>query len=185
MSAHKKAPSCTRKLLVGYDFEPDGDVALDAALDQAAMDPGAEVHVLFVDVNETSTRHVGDAPPKQRILAALENIEKRIEPRLAEARRRHPQASFRRVIVHFRAGAPAPIILELAVELDADLIVVGTHDKKGLRHLVLGSVAEDVVHHATCPVFVARNKAHPAAESAPVPVLRWLGMGRATASGAT
>ena len=49
---------------------------------------------------------------------------------------------------------------DYAKEVGADCIVVGTHNRRGLRRLVLGSVAEDVVHMATCPVIVARPKVH-------------------------
>lgn len=48
----------------------------------------------------------------------------------------------------------APYILERAEELGADLIVLGSHGRKGLQHLLMGSVAEHVVHHARCPVMV-------------------------------
>lgn len=48
----------------------------------------------------------------------------------------------------------APYIVERAEELKADLIVMGSHGRKGLQHLLMGSVAEHVVHHARCPVMV-------------------------------
>lgn len=48
----------------------------------------------------------------------------------------------------------SPYIVERAEELKADLIVMGSHGRKGLQHLLMGSVAEHVVHHARCPVMV-------------------------------
>lgn len=48
----------------------------------------------------------------------------------------------------------APYIVERAEELKADMIVMGSHGRKGLQHLLMGSVAEHVVHHARCPVMV-------------------------------
>jgi nucleotide-binding universal stress UspA family protein len=52
-----------------------------------------------------------------------------------------------------REGVPHLEILEAAKALGADLIVLGTHGKTGIEHLLLGSVAERVVRHATVPVI--------------------------------
>jgi nucleotide-binding universal stress UspA family protein len=54
-------------------------------------------------------------------------------------------------------GSAAQATLEVARELRADLIVMGTHGRRGAAHLFLGSVAERVVREATCPVLVARE----------------------------
>lgn len=54
-------------------------------------------------------------------------------------------------------GEPARVILDLAREHGADLIVTGTHGRKGGAHLFLGSVAETVVRRSECPVLVARG----------------------------
>jgi nucleotide-binding universal stress UspA family protein len=53
-------------------------------------------------------------------------------------------------------GYPAYAIVEEAKRADVDLIAVGTHGHSGLKHFFLGSVAERVVHHASCPVFTSR-----------------------------
>jgi nucleotide-binding universal stress UspA family protein len=59
-----------------------------------------------------------------------------------------------------RIGSPAANILEVARSLPADLIVISTHGRTGLKHVVLGSVAEHVVQRAPCPVFVVRECEH-------------------------
>lgn len=57
---------------------------------------------------------------------------------------------------------PLPGILTDAVQdLQADLLVVGTHGRKGVAHLLLGSVAEKLLRIAPCPVLVVRPTAHP------------------------
>ncbi len=56
----------------------------------------------------------------------------------------------------FVTGRPAEKIVEMAAKLKQDLIVISTHGYTGLRHLFLGSVAERVLRHATCPVWVVR-----------------------------
>lgn len=60
--------------------------------------------------------------------------------------------------VHHRmeAGEPASVILRVAEENPFDLIVMGTHGRKGFERLVMGSVAERVVRQAHCPVLTVR-----------------------------
>ena len=58
---------------------------------------------------------------------------------------------------HIRAGGPASEIVDLAREQAADLIVISTHGRTGLSHVLIGSVAEHVVQRAPCPVLVVRE----------------------------
>lgn len=62
------------------------------------------------------------------------------------------------VTVEYRMGQgnPPEVILHLARELSADLIVMGSHGRTGLARALLGSVAEAVVRAATCPVLTIR-----------------------------
>jgi universal stress protein A len=55
-----------------------------------------------------------------------------------------------------RFGAPTMGIVDLAKSLPADMIVISTHGRTGLKHVLMGSVAEYVVRHAPCPVLVVR-----------------------------
>jgi nucleotide-binding universal stress UspA family protein len=55
-----------------------------------------------------------------------------------------------------REGKPADQILATAREWEADVIVIGTHGRSGVSRLLLGSTAESVVRHATCPVLVIK-----------------------------
>ena len=59
-----------------------------------------------------------------------------------------------------RLGAPANEIIETARTLESDLIVLSTHGRTGLKHLLLGSVAEHVVRRAPCPVLIVREREH-------------------------
>ena len=56
-------------------------------------------------------------------------------------------------------GNPARKIVEYASDHDVDLLVIGTHGRSGLSHLLMGSVAERVVRTAPCPVFTTRGPA--------------------------
>ena len=72
-------------------------------------------------------------------------------------------------------GQPAKAIVDHAIAINADLIVMGTHGRTGLAHLLMGSVAEHVVRAATCPVLTVRERACaeealPAAANVTVPL---------------
>lgn len=54
-------------------------------------------------------------------------------------------------------GHPHHVIVDKAKELGVDVIVIATQGRTGLAHVLLGSVAERVIRHAPCPVFVVRN----------------------------
>ncbi|MBL8792304.1 MAG: universal stress protein [Planctomycetia bacterium] len=68
-------------------------------------------------------------------------------------------------------GDPADTIVRTAEEAGCDLIVLGTHGRRGLTRLLMGSVAEQVVRRAPCPVLTAKTPAATAAETAQ-PVLQ-------------
>lgn len=55
------------------------------------------------------------------------------------------------------AGSPAAEIVRCAEEREVDLVVMGTHGRGGVKHLLLGSVAEQVIRTAPCPVLVVRS----------------------------
>jgi len=53
-------------------------------------------------------------------------------------------------------GNPADVILDKSRELDVNLVIMGSHGKKGLSRLIMGSVAETVVRKANCPVLIVK-----------------------------
>lgn len=59
-----------------------------------------------------------------------------------------------------RTGRPWQEIVRFAKEDDTDLLVISTHGYTGLKHALLGSVAEKIVRHAPCPVLVVRDEEH-------------------------
>lgn len=59
---------------------------------------------------------------------------------------------------HVVSGIPADEIIEMARKLDCTLIVLGTHGRTGLDHILFGSTAERVVRHAPCPVLTVRQR---------------------------
>ena len=57
-----------------------------------------------------------------------------------------------------RTGSPADEIVDAAKEMGVDLIILSTHGRTGLKHLLLGSMTENVVRRAPCPVLVVRER---------------------------
>jgi nucleotide-binding universal stress UspA family protein len=72
---------------------------------------------------------------------------------LAQTQARDPQVRIEHLLVE---GDPATEILRTAAEVPCDLIVMGTHGRTGLTRLILGSVAEQVLRQAPCPVLTVK-----------------------------
>lgn len=88
----------------------------------------------------------------------LEEIEKGVEE---ETRRALPEGTKGlEAVTLIRHGRPFEEILGVARELEVDLIVMGTHGRSGLSHILLGSTAERVVRSAPCPVLTVRHPEH-------------------------
>jgi nucleotide-binding universal stress UspA family protein len=117
----------------------------------------ADAHLLHV------IRDFGDAGEiagellslQVRLARVPEELKKRVEAVLASK----PV----KLTAHVRAGSVVRSILQTAADIDADLIVLGTHKRTGVEKLVLGSVAERVLKEAQCPVLIAVPKDHAAA----------------------
>jgi universal stress protein A len=80
-----------------------------------------------------------------------------LEHHVRMARRQCPAP----VTGHFAQGDPADEILKCTRSLNADIVIVGTHDHVGLEKLLLGSVAAKVAKSAPCPVLIFRQKQRP------------------------
>ena len=145
------------RIVVGLDLSETGDHALRAALRLCRRLPGSELHVTYVIHAE---RGLHDA--KQ--LAELEQLLPKRMDELHEHVTRVCQpeqagSTFsQETVFHLRIGEPAEALHQVAVDVDADLIVVGTHARRGLEKLLLGSVAQSLIQIAQVPVLVARPK---------------------------
>jgi nucleotide-binding universal stress UspA family protein len=63
------------------------------------------------------------------------------------------------VVTRVEVGDAGPMIVWVAQQIGADVVVVGSHGRGALKRLVSGSVSEHVVHHSPCPVLVVRQGA--------------------------
>jgi nucleotide-binding universal stress UspA family protein len=148
----------TSVVLVGIDFTDSSQEALATAENLARAAPRAELHL----VHAFSLPSIPADP--QELFARAENA---FSGRLAAAREKVDKMAaaathgISRVTGHVRMGGPASTIVELASEIGADLIVVGSAQRTGVSRLVFGSVAEKVARTAPCPVLVVRPKEIP------------------------
>jgi len=86
------------------------------------------------------------------------------DERMADGQRALDQtaaAMNRKVETRLVEGDPGIAICEVANEVSADAVVMGSHGHGGVRRALLGSVADYVVRHATCPVVVSGSGTHP------------------------
>jgi nucleotide-binding universal stress UspA family protein len=147
-------------LLVGVDFSESADRALQEAFAQASQRANAEVHVLSaLPVASDEARYavsVYTALDEAPLLdTAIQRLRTHVELQLEKFRLAYPDAQLGfRMVSHAHVATAAHSIVQLASDLGADLIVIGTHNPKGIERLLLGSVAESTVRNARCPVLV-------------------------------
>lgn len=144
-----------KQILVPVDFSPPSWQALEDATALAKMF-GAEVDLLHVWDLPSLVHPAEVAPGSSLSPSVIEAISGRAQQQL-EAFVSHARMKGH-VIRNARAvgGEPYRSIVETADEGRYDLVVVGTHGRKALSRVFLGSVAERIVRHAPCRVLVAR-----------------------------
>ena len=147
-----KSPLKLKRILVPIDFSECSKKALQYAL-PLAKEQHAELTLLYVVPPAYS--------PGQSTGVDYTQLETSLkvsgETELAKlARNEVSREIFVDTLV--RVGSPPREIIETARKLPADLIVISTHGRTGLKHVFLGSVAEYVVQRAPCPVFVVREQ---------------------------
>ncbi len=160
-------PSHGYVAVVGVDFSDMSNKALDQALEVTGLRAG-EVHVVYVESDlPLDPMFAGVLQASLPAEELLESVRKRAAERLDAVQTLHGKLAVKRVVVHVRRGSAADEIAQLAADLDADLVVVGSHGRRGVSRLVLGSVAERVSRLARCAVWIIRPKAHDASERIP------------------
>jgi len=139
------------RILVPLDFSPASMEALDYAV-SIAKQFHAAIHLLHVYPPDEAL-----APGAGHLLFESAEAMERLNEELTGIHRKHAP-TFRPENCHIRGGRPYQEIVQLAREIDADLITLSTRGHSGLKHLLLGSTAERVVRSAPCPVLVARKR---------------------------
>jgi nucleotide-binding universal stress UspA family protein len=144
-----------KNILVPSDFSECSEQAVLYGL-ELARKFDATLHLLHVvqDPAAQAWAAEGFAMP---LLEVIEQWQKQAEERLTAA---VPLADRARVRAAATVGSPYPEILRYAEEQEIDLIVMGTHGRGGVRHMLLGSIAEKVVRRSPCPVLTVRHPQH-------------------------
>ena len=137
-----------KKILCPVDLDDNIAITLDAA-EPSARQSDAEIVVLHVVpvVLRSETDPLSAELYKSRVDAA--------RLKLAELARPHLRGLRCEFVVE--QGEPAAVIVTMANQLRADLLVMTTHGRRGLSRLILGSVAETVMRRVQCPVMIARD----------------------------
>ena len=144
-----------RRILMATDFSPASEAAFAEAA-RLARESAAVLTLLHVYENPT-----GAAVPYLPVSGYLESL---VAARMdAEERMRHLLSSKALDGIEVRPlvarGLPAPQICETATRESADLLVMGTHGRRGAARLFLGSVASSVIAQSPCPVLTIRTPA--------------------------
>ena len=144
----------SKKILLATDCSQAGAEALIVAT-SLARDTGS--HLIIAYVSESSLHPVGELFNEERKASPKETA------RLEAIRPTDSSVEYEHRLLFGEPGSvntvkPADAILKLAREENVDMIVIGTHGRSGLRRIVMGSVAQQVLNDATCPVVTVKHK---------------------------
>lgn len=146
-------PARPTRIVLAVDGSPSAERAIAWAIEEAAK-AHAELHIVSVweepDVGPESYEY---APADSKVeTAAATQARRRVEDAAERARRILPAELVHTAVV---SGGPAERLIDQSK--DADLLVVGSRGRGGFRGLLLGSVSQQCVSHAQCPVVVVRQ----------------------------
>lgn len=145
------------RILVPTDFSDNSKAALEYAVGLAEKF-GADIYLMHVIANDTAVAMGSDGffSVSNDIMQELrDSVERQLEETAKSI-----AGSVGNVVQEVREGAPFAEIVKYAKAEDIDLIVLGTHGRTGISHLLIGSVAEKVVRKARCPVLTIPLPGH-------------------------
>ncbi len=153
------------KVLIALDYDPTAQKVAEAgfSIAQATKAEITLLHIISDPVYYSTTAYspiMGLSSEMEISPVQLDNIEglKEVSLHFLEKFRHHLGDETIKIIVE--EGDFAPAILKTAKSIHADVIVMGSHSKKWLENIVLGSVTEDVLRQTTIPLFVVPTKKH-------------------------
>ncbi len=146
-----------KKILCPIDFSANSTHALDYAVALAVAN-AAELRLLHV-VQIPWTAFPTDPMLPQFSSEVMEDYSASCKRQLDEVKET-VRAGYARVTSEMCTGTPFVEIIRTAREQASDLIVIGTHGRTGLAHVMMGSVAEKVVRKAPCPVLSVKSPEH-------------------------
>lgn len=150
MKQESEATFRPTKVVVAVDFSPHSESALESTLDLVGS-RAVDIHLIHVQVLFDSTEEI--AGSDDGIVADIEELYRRLVAGRSVSERTSVHVAVLRDI------APAAAVLRYAADNEVDLIVSGTHGRRGFRRMILGSVAEEIVRLSTCPVLTIGGEA--------------------------
>ena len=152
-----------KKILIALDYNPTAEKIAETGY-TLAKSIGAEVILVHVvaEPNYYSTLeyspvmgYTGFSTPE--MIMPIDDTEvKKASHEFLEQSKKHLGDD--RITIIVREGDCAEAILEAAAELNVDIIVMGTHSRRGLDKILMGSIAEKVLHHSDKPLFIIPSK---------------------------
>ncbi len=144
-------------VLVGVDREPSARAVIEHAVRMARMWPNAELHV--VHAISPLIMPAGVTDEFEMSLRVRQHDEAR---EYSSSMGDYAASLFAGTVrAHIVFASPADGILRAAERVEADMVVVGTHDYHGVRRFLLGSVAAEVSRRAHAPVLIVRPLTYP------------------------
>ncbi len=136
------------RILVAVDGSPFSDLTVDQAISLGGI---CNSEIFVISVVDLFPEQMAVAP------ALVEKMSEEVRGYLDKAKQKIDAADIScETIVHM-GGKPHEFIVQEAKEKEIDLIVMGTHGKSGFKRVLMGSVAQNVLGQAPCPVLVVPN----------------------------
>ena len=139
-----------KKILIAID---DGPISEKVALNGFQLGQQLNAEIALVSITDTSLmRNADGVTPEEMEDSAKGELRKNQQVLIAKVFKDFKVSTF------VEDGKPSEMILKVADEWGADLIVLGTHGRTGLKHLLMGSVAERVMRHSLKPLVIIPAK---------------------------
>ncbi len=145
-----------KKILLAVDGSDASQPALQEAI-QLANNQKALLRVIYV-IDESFIYHGGPGYDYLSFIASCREEGQAILKRTSDYIKSQSKIKFETAILELKPfqGRIADVIVEEAQDWSADLLVIGTHGRRGFSHILMGSVAENVLRIATTPVLLLR-----------------------------
>jgi glycine betaine transporter len=142
-----------KKLVVAVDFSAPSLKALQTAIDLAQQLDGV-LHVIYVaDMNEKKSREYEADGSNSVEMKIINEFKSQLEALVDKMSNNEIE-----VQIGVEFGDPTVGIVRAAKEINADLIIMGTHGRTGIEHVLVGSVAESVLRKTTIPLICVRAR---------------------------
>jgi universal stress protein A len=139
------------RILVATDFSPQAARAVEYSA-QLAERLGAQLTLLHVVPEPSALEYPMEGIPPEEVVRWQEEAQKQLDEQVEKIKASHPGTdSMQRTAV-----SPRDEIVKVAAELGADILVLSTHGLTGWKHFLLGSYAEKILEHTSCPTLVVK-----------------------------